>query len=301
MPQEKTRREKSYYEVALSSSQVVVAVVGLIGCLFVAFAAGVWLGRGGTTAKASANGVTVSTEAPLQASPSQPQPAANVPTMNLFSEDSTATEPQPATGDTTAPSASQTAAASPENRAEDLPARLDVAPPLEGDDAPPRVAEASQPEIEPSGDGAPRFHRRQKVADEASRLEAEFERERAELAPQETKPETKPEAKPAPAQPLPATSSTPAAPEAPKVEAKKPAASGTFVVQVLSTKDQARARRVLGLLQESGYPATLSTVSAAGGTAYRIRVGPYRDRPGAEKAAGDMKLKFQLDTWITSD
>lgn len=290
-PQDKTRREKSYYEVALSSSQVVVALAGLIGCLFLAFAGGVWLGRGGSSAKAAA-GTAAATPVTATATPPS-ESLTNVPTMNLFSEDESASDAQPAGPDAT------TATASPavEGAAEtDLPARLDVAPPLESDDVPPQVAVASPPDSEPVGDGAPRFHRRQKVADEASRLEAEFERERAELAP----PESNPASPPAAASPA-TPPATPATSGGPKAEAKKPSAGAPFVVQVLSTKDQVRARRVLGLLQESGYPATLSTVSAAGATAYRIRVGPYRDRPGAEKAAADMKLKFQLETWITND
>src|SRR5436305_10310243 len=39
--------EPSYYEIALTNRQVVVAFVILLGCLLAAFFSGVWIGRGG--------------------------------------------------------------------------------------------------------------------------------------------------------------------------------------------------------------------------------------------------------------
>jgi hypothetical protein len=46
-------QEPSYYEVALTNRQVLIAFVALLTCLLVAFLAGVWIGRGGTEAAAA--------------------------------------------------------------------------------------------------------------------------------------------------------------------------------------------------------------------------------------------------------
>ena len=42
-------REPSYYEVALTNRQVLVAFVALLICMLAAFLSGVWIGRGGAT------------------------------------------------------------------------------------------------------------------------------------------------------------------------------------------------------------------------------------------------------------
>jgi len=42
-------REPSYYEVALTNRQVLVAFVALLTCVLAAFLAGVWIGRGGAS------------------------------------------------------------------------------------------------------------------------------------------------------------------------------------------------------------------------------------------------------------
>lgn len=43
--------EHSYYEISLTGAQMVIGFVVLLGCLLVAFFAGVWLGRGGRAAE----------------------------------------------------------------------------------------------------------------------------------------------------------------------------------------------------------------------------------------------------------
>lgn len=45
------RNEHSYYEISLTGAQMVIGFVVLLGCLLVAFFAGVWLGRGGQAAE----------------------------------------------------------------------------------------------------------------------------------------------------------------------------------------------------------------------------------------------------------
>ena len=73
-----------------------------------------------------------------------------------------------------------------------------------------------------------------------------------------------------------------------------------FVIQVLSTRDEARAKRVLGQLRQGGYPAFLSPVQVGTQVNHRVRIGPYSSRPPAEKAAREVNRKYKLDTWITA-
>jgi DedD protein len=64
-------QEPSYYEVALTNRQVLVAFVALLTCLLVAFLAGVWIGRGGAESAAA------------QAAPAAPAGAAPAPLEQL--------------------------------------------------------------------------------------------------------------------------------------------------------------------------------------------------------------------------
>ncbi|HEY8021186.1 MAG TPA: hypothetical protein VIH93_08800, partial [Thermoanaerobaculia bacterium] len=48
--------EPSYYEIALTNRQVVVAFVVLLVCLLSAFFSGVWIGRGSAERSADRNG-----------------------------------------------------------------------------------------------------------------------------------------------------------------------------------------------------------------------------------------------------
>ena len=69
---------------------------------------------------------------------------------------------------------------------------------------------------------------------------------------------------------------------------------------MLSTRDEARAKRVLGQMRQGGYPAFLSPVQVGTQVNYRVRIGPYSTRPPAEKAAQAVNSKYKLDTWITA-
>ncbi len=69
---------------------------------------------------------------------------------------------------------------------------------------------------------------------------------------------------------------------------------------MLSTRDEARAKRVLGQLGKGGYPAFLSPVQVGAQVQFRVRIGPYATRPPAEKAAQEVNRKYKLDTWITA-
>lgn len=60
--------EQSYYEVALTNRQVLVAFVLLLGCMLVAFFSGLWVGRGGAARQAASTvaRAEVSDEVPLE-------------------------------------------------------------------------------------------------------------------------------------------------------------------------------------------------------------------------------------------
>ena len=55
--------EPSYYEVALTNRQVLIAFVALLTCLLVAFLSGVWIGRDGAAEAASPSAMSVATQA----------------------------------------------------------------------------------------------------------------------------------------------------------------------------------------------------------------------------------------------
>ncbi len=69
---------------------------------------------------------------------------------------------------------------------------------------------------------------------------------------------------------------------------------------MLSTRDEARAERVLGQLRQGGFPAFLSPVKVGTQVNHRVRIGPYPTRSPAEKAAREVNNKYKLDTWVTA-
>lgn len=82
--------EPSYYEIALTNRQVVVAFAILLVCLLAAFLSGVWIGRGGAGS---------GDEEPQVAARAAPQPGAALEEFEFFEEGEEsapdATEPQP--------------------------------------------------------------------------------------------------------------------------------------------------------------------------------------------------------------
>jgi septal ring-binding cell division protein DamX len=128
-----------------------------------------------------------------------------------------------------------------------------------------------------------------------------------------------PEPKPATENPVPsdgkATSPTAAAkvpeakpePPAPAPAPKSPAASGgassarpgTWLVQVIATRDAAMATSVVKKLDAKGYPAFLvNPVAGAPQPFYKVQVGRYDDRSEAEKVSQRLKKEEQFKSWI---
>lgn len=259
-------REPSYYEVALTNRQVLVAFVVLLGCLVAAFFAGVWVGQG--------NGTTGEAAGPQQAAA---EPAGGESDLSFFSEE----------------------------------ARQEALAAVEGGGQPPTPAArpgadttlAEDLEAEEAGEsqaGDPQPIAKWRLRRRAER-EAEEQRQ-AGLAQDGSEPSaTQGEA--GEATPPPTSRREPPSRPAAAAAAPAPAAAGgeVFVIQVLSSRDQAKAREVLAWLQNGGYPASLSTLEQASQLMYRVRVGPYRDRATAESVAEDVRRKFKLDIWIVTE
>lgn len=108
-------REPSYYEVALTNRQVLVAFVALLSCLLAAFLSGVWLGRGGATA------------APARPQLAQaPTPEPQLEQLTFFSaKEPGARATAPAPRATATPAAAATAAPAPEPEVVVAPAATD--------------------------------------------------------------------------------------------------------------------------------------------------------------------------------
>ncbi len=101
------------------------------------------------------------------------------------------------------------------------------------------------------------------------------------LAPQETKPEpviSKPQAAAKEAV-LPAAKERPSEPES---------STGMWAVQLGSFSNQENAERLAAGLRKQGYAAFLSQLDTGLGALHRVRIGPQKDRDGAESVAAKL-------------
>ena len=227
--------EPSYYEIALTNRQVLVAFVLILGAVLGAFLSGVWLGRKGVDP-------LLSREAEIAQNAGQADDLDELESFRFF------TDPESEEGQ------------------EELD-KPDLSRLLEEPDQDTTLAQdvGSQPP-------APR---------------------------RATEPE--PQAPSPRKQPAPPPRTQPAPPPAPPPKAQPTAATEGFIVQVLSTRERAKARRILGQLEAEGFKAFISPLEQGGVTMYRVRIGPFAERVGAEKAAQRVKdKKLRLDTWVTA-
>jgi cell division protein FtsN len=77
------------------------------------------------------------------------------------------------------------------------------------------------------------------------------------------------------------------------------AAAAPFFIQVYSSTNGARAREIAERLRRSSFEARVLDTPVAGGTTYRVRVGPYANRDLADRTAGRLRREYRLDTWVT--
>jgi cell division protein FtsN len=260
--------EPSYYEIALTNRQVVVAFVILLTCLLAAFFSGVWIGRE-STARATQ-------EAMVRATPPAQQEGKSLEELDFFDprgkKGKAGKRQEAASGGTLAEEMSGKKAAAP------APA---PAAPVQEEPAP--AAQASQETAPPATlpDPAQERRNRRKARNAAAGEEAAAAPVPAPAAP---------EPAPAPAKASKAAKNAAATPAIPK---------GSYVIQVFSSPDQAQAERIRGKLVGGGQKAYLSPIDRGGRTMYRVRIGPFKTRADAQTVADKVRKGYKLDTWVT--
>lgn len=265
-------REPSYYEVALTNRQVLVAFVVLLTCMLAAFLSGVWVGRGA---------------APARAARAVPAPAANpaappIEQLTFFADKEPGKGGGAKSGTTPAPApaAKPVPAAPADSAAEDMRRTLEaeMAAHREGAATAPAAGPPPVAPVAPAPKSVP-----------------------ASAVPLTPGARTmqKPAATPAaPATTAPAPSAAATATAAGPAPATAPAA-GTIWIQVYSSSNAERARQIAASLKKARYPVTLAEIPKNGQSTWRVRVGPYATRARADAAATKLRREQRLDTWVT--
>jgi DedD protein len=257
--------EPSYYEIALTNRQVIVAFVILLTCLLGAFFSGVWIGRESTARAAQ--------EAMVRATPPAPQEGKSLEELDFFDSRGKKGKPgkhEAASGGTLAEEMSGKKATAPA-----------PAPPVQEEPAP-AVQEAAAPTTalpDPAEERRNRRKARNAAAEEAAA------------------PPPAPAPAPAAPEPAPVTKTSKAAKSAAATPATIP--KGSYVIQVFSSPDQTQAERIRGKLVGGGQKAYLSPIDRGGRTMYRVRIGPFKTRADAQGVADKVRKGYKLDTWVT--
>ena len=90
------------------------------------------------------------------------------------------------------------------------------------------------------------------------------------------------------------------APAVPRPPAPRTVKVSEYWIQAGSFKSQTRADDVNGRLAKLGIPGTIRTREIAGETYFRVRIGPYENRPEAEKFLGYLKgVEGLADSYIS--
>ena len=271
--------EPSYYEIALTNRQVVVAFVILLTCILTAFFSGVWVGRE-STARAAQEQIVRNTP------PEVAQEGKNLEELEFFDskgkkgkDDRNSGRRQEATA---APSAGTTTLREDFGGKQQPAAQTppEPAPPVRERQPPPEQVRPAQPAQEvvsaPLPDPAQERRNRRKARNAAA--------EAAAATPT-------------------AETSTPAAGKEGKAArnaaASPTVAKGSYVIQVFSSPDQAQAERIRTQLTGGGQKAYLSPISRGGRTMYRVRIGPFKTRGDAQVVADKVRKGYKLDTWVT--
>ncbi len=260
--------EPSYYEIALTNRQVVVAFVILLTCFLAAFFSGVWIGRE-STARATQ-------EAMVRSTPPAQQEGKSLEELDFFDSRS-----KKGKGDRKAARPQEAAVTPGGTLAEDLSGRKAAdqpsAAPAQEEPAP-AARQAQETAPTPALPDPAQERRNRRKARNAA----------AEEAPPAPAPAV-PELAPAPAKAAKTAKATPA-PAVPK---------GSYVIQVFSSPDQAQAERIRGKLVDGGQKAYLSPIDRGGRTMYRVRIGPFKTRADAQTVADKVRKGYKLDTWVT--
>jgi DedD protein len=266
--------EPSYYEIALTNRQVVVAFVILLTCLLAAFFSGVWIGRE-STARATQEAMVRNTP-PTQEGKSLEE-------LDFFDS-----RGKKGKGDGKAGRRQEAAATSGGTLAEDLSGKKAAAQtpppapaaPVQEEPAPAAQAQEASPAPTTLPDPAQERRNRRKARNAAAE-------EAAAAAPAPAPAAPEPAPAPAKASKAARNAATPAIPK------------GSYVIQVFSSPDQAQAERIRGKLAGGGQKAYLSPIDRGGRTMYRVRIGPFKSRGDAQVVADKVRKGYKLDTWVT--
>jgi cell division protein FtsN len=281
--------EPSYYEIALTNSQVIVAFVILLICLLGAFFSGVWIGRE-TTARNSQEQMVRNT--PPEVAPD----GKNLEELEFFDKNKKAADDKKR----------REAAATPLGTTllEDLGVKKKKpearTPPPAADPVAPVAPIAEEPAPEPAPRRARPAPETTPPVDVAAIDPAQERRNRrkaraaeAASAAAETPPRTPTQA----ATTAPANATKTA--KATKAAAAPTVPKGSFVIQVFSSADQTQAERIRARLSGGGQKAYLSPINRGGRTMYRVRIGPFKSHDDAQKVADKVRTGYKLDTWVT--
>ena len=85
----------------------------------------------------------------------------------------------------------------------------------------------------------------------------------------------------------------------PSVSVSAPATPGPWFVQVFVGRDRSAAEEVVRGVRQRGYRVRVDSVSeGASGSLYKVRVGGYESREGAEAASRKLEADGQKSTWV---
>ncbi len=266
--------EPSYYEIALTNRQVVVAFVILLTCILSAFFSGVWVGRESTS--------RIGQEQLVRNTPPSDvaQEGKNLEELEFFDKNGKKAADDRTRGE-------EAAAPTPggSTMLEDLGGRKP-----EARTPPPPAAEPAAEE-RATGPTAINPAQERRNRRKAARAAAAAAAAKAAEAPAPAKTAL---AKTAAAKTTETkatkTTKTASAPAIPK---------GSYVIQVFSSADQAQAERIRGKLTGGGQKAYLSPINRGGRTMYRVRIGPFKSHDDAQKVADQVRKGYKLDTWVT--
>ncbi|HKQ96418.1 MAG TPA: SPOR domain-containing protein [Candidatus Polarisedimenticolia bacterium] len=82
---------------------------------------------------------------------------------------------------------------------------------------------------------------------------------------------------------------------------ERAAPTGAYIVQVMATRDEAQAKRLVDRLARRGYPAAVLDDAAAGGALFRVRVGRYKERASADAMADKLRDRERLEPWVLQE
>jgi DedD protein len=269
--------EPSYYEIALTNRQVVVAFIILLVCLLTSFFSGVWIGR--ESAARNAEKLAANTGTPA---PQEPEEGRSLQEFEFFEQ------PQAPGQEAQEPTAPEPAAAEGQDTTllEDMGGEDEDFPPTEGGEGDEQEAEP-EAVVTPSPVPSPSPSPVQRPTAEERRRARQEERQ-AQQQQQQQQARTEDTVRP---RPLPEAS--------PRAAAPASSGGGQVVIQVFSSPEKDQAERIQKRLASGGQKAFLSPVDVGGRTMYRVRIGPFATRDAAQQVAEQVRKGYKLDTWIT--